>query len=272
MLDRFSVHVKLTVVCGDHSNKVICLVLCWLCCVLSTVASMWWLRPCTLLPKLLKDFDHCSEPAPEPSTAPHEKHEVKNFNFTYYVAINDLGNPGCLPEADPAPICYILNRNDVGPVSFFDPFSDPCFPLCASSMTSMVLGFFAYRVPVTTLVKIQARGLIGGRAPYDHVMGGFWKLPALSVADLLKDGEIQMSFAPYEMSLTQTGPWKTATELCGEASASCLRKRKAECLTEIAEMRNQLAFKQSELEGITQKLKQGWVHSSAACFPHNVVF
>ena len=121
----------------------------------------------------------------------------------------------------------------------------------------MVLGFFAYRLPVTTLVKIQARGLIGGRAPYDHVMGGFWKLPALSVADLLKDGEIQMSFAPYEMSLTQTGPWKTATELCGEASASCLRKRKAECLTEIAEMRNQLAFKQSELEGITQKLKQG---------------
>ena len=125
----------------------------------------------------------------------------------------------------------------------------------------MVLGFFAYRLPTTTLVRIKADGLISGQAPHDHIMGGFWKLPMLRIADLLKDGRIQLEYAQYEMSLTETGEYQTSQDAYKAANSDRLRKRKLQCLSEIKDIKESLASKQKELEEIVTQQKELWVLS-----------
>lgn len=183
------------------------------------------------------------------------------MSFTYYVAINDIANPRCLQEADPTPVCALLKRNDTAPVSHFGP-TPPFFAVCASSQTAMVLGFFAHKLSVQTLVRIKATGLLGNGPPHCHIMGGFWKLSVAHITDLVLDKAICLDYAKYEMSLSYTGAAKTPAQLYSQARIVGLKKRKIELQADIANLKRRIAVRESEVQAHDRELNEAMTQNS----------
>ena len=123
-------------------------------------------RSCTISPRITGPWTAKTTETVKPHLA---------FNFHYYIAIDDVGNPECLMESDPGRLMQLLYRNDPSADSPFKVLDDhgPCVPLASSRQTAMVLGFFAEKLEKLRLVELSYTGLLSGAAPYSHPMGSF---------------------------------------------------------------------------------------------------
>lgn len=184
--------------------------------------------------------------------------------FKYYIAINDLGNPNCLSESDPAPLVHMLKRNQPFQGTVFE--QDGIYPLCSSMESAMTLGFYAYKLTNLKLVEVQYRGgLIGGKAPHSHPMGNFWFLPGDRIGDWLKHGSLRLFYAPFEMCWVQSDKVKTPADLYKEAMQVNLKKRKAALISEVAGLKEAVALKQQELTEVEKALSLESTPSTTAC-------
>ena len=154
-LDRFSVHVKLTVVCGDHSKKVICLVcvgfVCcrlWRACGGSGLArscrSCW--RILIIAASLL--LSQALPPMRSMRSRTSTSHTTWRSTTSATLAV-------CLKQIQ-LQFATFSTETMLAQWASLTRFQTHASHSVHPSMTSMVLGFFAYRLPVTTLVKIQA--------------------------------------------------------------------------------------------------------------------
>ena len=214
-------------------------------CVL--LLGSFLLRPYTIHPKLTELWVHGS-----PTAAPATGNAADRHSFKYYIAVNDLANPNCLAEADPGLLVHLLKKNQ--PMGPFATEQETIFPLCSSMETAMTLGFYAYRMTELKLVQVSSHGLLGGKAPVPHPMGNFWLLPLNKLADWLERGTVTLKYAPFEMCCVEAGPVKSSEEIYKEATSINLRKRKAELMADVAELKDQLGQKQRELHSINQAL------------------
>ena len=187
------------------------------------------------------------------TTAPH-----RAFNFRYYVAIDDSANENVLMEADPAPLMSLLHRNDPLTDSPFKTVTDagPSIPLASSQQVAMHLGFFAYKLTKLKLVELSYTDLIASSAPYTHPMGAFWVIRMDVLATMLREGRMQIQYAPCEMILTWTGGAKSTEDLVKEAQKLNLRKRRLDLQAEIAELKDALGSKTTELADVNSQLNK----------------
>ena len=208
--------------------------------------AMFRFRPYIIHPKLTEEWVHGSL-----SGGPATEQVADKHSFKYYVAINDLANPNCLLEAESGPLVHLLKRNQ--PMGPFATEEEAIF-LCSSMETAMTLGFYAYRMTELKLVQVSSHGLLGGKAPVSHPMGNFWILPWKMVADWVGRGSVSLTYAPFEMCCVGAGPVKSSEEIYKEAASVNLRKRKAELMADIVDLRDQLNHKEMELRGINHTL------------------
>ena len=182
----------------------------------------------------------------------------KAFNFRYYVVNNDIANENALMEADPVPLMSLLHRNDPLTESPFKTYTNtgPSIPLASSQQVSMHLGFFAYKLAKLKLVELSYTDLIAGAAPFMHPMGAFWVIRMDVLATILHEGRMQIQYALCEMSLTWTGDAKSTEDLVKEAQKLNLRKRGLDLHAEIAELKDIVETKTTELAEVNSQLNK----------------